>query len=115
MMRQALAQSARVLRPQGWLYVSEPVYAGALNELVRLFNDEAVARAAAQQALDEAVRCGGWQQLAEVRFEMPVHFRDFVDFEQRMMRPSWAEHAIDDALLQPGTRRCCRSAANRCQ
>jgi SAM-dependent methyltransferase len=100
MMGQALAEIARVLRPQGWLYVSEPVYAGALNELVRLFNDEAAVRVAAQQALDEAVHRGGWQQLAEVRFDMPVHFRDFADFEQRMMRPSWAEHAIDDALLQ---------------
>ena len=53
---QALHEAARVLRPGGHLYVSEPVYAGPLNELVRLFNDEGVVRAAAQSALDEALR-----------------------------------------------------------
>ncbi len=54
-MDQALAEVARVLRPGGYLYVSEPVYAGPLNEIVRLYNDEGVVRAAAQAALDRAL------------------------------------------------------------
>lgn len=41
-MDQALAEVARVLRPGGYLYVSEPVYAGPLNEIVCLYNDEGV-------------------------------------------------------------------------
>ncbi len=96
---QALREAARVLRPNGHLYVSEPVYAGPLNELVRLFNDEGVVRAAAQSALDEALRGGTWQQVAERRFATPVVFKDFADFEQRMMRPTFADHRIDDAKL----------------
>ena len=96
---QALREAARVLRPGGHLYVSEPVYAGPLNELVRLFNDEGVVRAAAQSALDEALRGGTWQQVAERRFATPVVFKDFADFEQRMMRPTFADHRIDDAML----------------
>lgn len=96
---QALREAARVLRPGGHLYVSEPVYAGPLNELVRLFNDEGVVRAAAQSALDEALQAGPWQQVAERRFETPVAFKDFADFEQRMMRPTFADHRIDDAKL----------------
>ena len=44
---QALAEVHRVLRPQGLLYVSEPVFAGALNEVMRLFHDEEIVRAAA--------------------------------------------------------------------
>ncbi|MBL0091084.1 MAG: class I SAM-dependent methyltransferase [Piscinibacter sp.] len=96
---QALREAARVLRPGGHLYVSEPVYAGPLNELVRLFNDEGVVRAAAQSALDEALRGGTWQQVAERRFATPVVFKDFADFEQRMMRPTFADHRIDDAKL----------------
>ena len=32
-------------------------------------------------------------------FEMPVSFMDFADFEQRMMRPTFADHRIDDAKL----------------
>ena len=99
LMAQALGEVARVLRPQGWLYVSEPVFAGPLNELVRLFNDEQQVRAAAQQALDEALRTGPWTAAAEVRFDTAVHFSDFADFERRLMRPTFADHRIDDTLL----------------
>lgn len=98
-MAKALAEAARVLRPGGHLYVSEPVYAGAFNELVRLFNDEGLVRAAAQAALDTALSGNAWVQVAERRFEMPVAFEDFAEFEQRMMRPTFADHHIDDAMI----------------
>lgn len=99
LLEMALGEAARVLRPAGHLYVSEPVYGGQLNEVIRLFNDEGVVRAAAQAALDDALRTGVWSQVVERRFEMPVHFRDFADFELRMMRPTFADHRIDDAKL----------------
>jgi SAM-dependent methyltransferase len=99
LLAQALGEVARVLRPGGHLYVSEPVYGGPFNDVVRVFNDEGVVRAAAQAALDEALRQGRWVQVAERRFEMPVRFRDFADFEQRMMRPTFADHHIDAAKL----------------
>ncbi|MDR3369571.1 class I SAM-dependent methyltransferase [Rhodoferax sp.] len=95
LMAQALGEVARVLRPGGWLYVSEPVYAGPLNEIMRLFNDEREVRAAAQQALDQALIGDVWEAAAEVRFEMPVHFADFATFDIRMMRPTYADHQID--------------------
>jgi SAM-dependent methyltransferase len=99
LMATALREAARVLRPGGCLYVSEPVYAGPFNELVRLFNDEGSVRAAAQSAVDDALRGGGWTQVDERRFEMPVRFQGFDEFEQRLMRPTFADHAIDDAKL----------------
>jgi SAM-dependent methyltransferase len=95
----ALAEVGRVLRPSGYLYVSEPIYAGPFNEVIRLFNDERVVRAAAQAAVDAAVQAGCWEQVAERRFEMPVGFKDFDDFERRMMRPTYADHRIDDDKL----------------
>lgn len=99
LLAQALTEVARVLRPRGYLYVSEPVYVGLLNEMIRLFNDEGVVRAAAQAAVDAALSIGMWEQVAERFFEMPVGFKDFADFEQRMMRPTFADHRIDDAKL----------------
>lgn len=100
LMDQALNEVFRVLRPGGWLYVSEPVYAGELNELIRLFNDEGEVRAAAQAALDRALATGHWTSAADQRFETPVSFASFDDFEQRMMRPTFADHGIDAAMLE---------------
>ena len=97
LMAQALGEIARVLRPHGMLYVSEPVYAGALNDVVRIYNDEGAVRAAAQAALDAALRTRAWEQVAERFFEMPANFADFSDFEQRMMHPTFVDHRIDDA------------------
>jgi ubiquinone/menaquinone biosynthesis C-methylase UbiE len=105
LMDQALSEIARVLRPRGWLYVSEPVYAGPLNELIRLFNDEGEVRAAAQSALDRVIATGKWMAAAEQRFEMPVRFASFEEFEQRMMRPTFADHGIDDAMIDRGRQR----------
>ena len=100
-MDQALTEVARVLRPGGHLYVSEPVYEGALNEIVRLYNDEGIVRAAAQAALDRALAVRStWEQVAQRRFDMPVHFEDFAQFERRMMNPTFADHRIDARLRE---------------
>lgn len=97
-MDDALIELRRVLRPGGHLYVSEPVYGGALNEIVRLFNDEGRVRAAAQAALDRAVARGHWLDVAAQRFDVPVHYRDFAEFEQRMVDVTFAERRFDAAL-----------------
>ena len=99
-MDQALAEVHRVLRPGGHLYVSEPVFAGALNEITRLFNDEQAVRAAAQAALDRALATGAWAQVAERRFDMPAHFADFAAFERRMLDVTFAERHLDGELRE---------------
>jgi SAM-dependent methyltransferase len=100
LMDQALGEVARVLRPGGWFYVSEPVYAGPLNEIMRLFNDEGEVRLAAQQALDKALKQGTWQSASEHWFDMPVHFADFASFEQRMLQVTYAERQVDGPTRQ---------------
>jgi len=100
LMDQALAEAARVLRPGGHLYVSEPVYAGPLNDIVKLFNEERLVREAAQAAVDAALQGPTWTPLSDLHFETPVHFADFASFEQRMMRPTFADHRIDEAKLE---------------
>ena len=96
----ALSEVHRVLRPEGMLYVSEPVFDGALNEVMRLFHDEELVRAAALRAIQEAVCSGAWEQLSETLFETPVHFRDFAEFEKRLIDITYVTHRLDAGTLK---------------
>jgi ubiquinone/menaquinone biosynthesis C-methylase UbiE len=100
LMDAALLEVHRVLRPEGLLYVSEPVFAGSHNEVMRLFHDEEQVRIEALQAVHRAVASAGWVQQTEIHFEMPVHYHDFADFEKRMMAVTYADHRLDEATMQ---------------
>ena len=97
LMDKAIAVVRRVLKPGGLLYVSEPVFAGDLNEVIRLFHDEEEVRRAACQAIQRAVEAGEWDSVSETTFDMPVVFRDFADFEKRVINATYADHRLDDA------------------
>ena len=101
----ALAEVRRVLKPGGRLYVSEPVFDGLANEVIRLFNDEAQVRAAAQEALRRTEASARWEAAGEIWFETLVQFRDFDQFRQRMIDVSFAERRLDDATLAEVRRR----------
>lgn len=97
---EALAETRRVLKPGAHLYVSEPVYAGALNEIVRLFNDEQAVRRAAYQALQRAIAGGGWRPVLEHHFVMPVRYADFDDFERRMTGVTYADRRFSPDMRE---------------
>ncbi len=99
-MDRALLEVHRVLRRKGLLYVSEPVFAGDLNEVIRLFHDEEVVRNAAQRALQDAVSSGVWEQVAEIQFETPVYFRDFAEFKNRLIGITYLDHRLDTTTLE---------------
>jgi ubiquinone/menaquinone biosynthesis C-methylase UbiE len=46
----------RILKPDGFVYIIEPVAQGGLNEVTSLFHDEAKVREQAQQAIDNIAR-----------------------------------------------------------
>jgi SAM-dependent methyltransferase len=94
----ALAEVRRVLRPGGWLYVSEPLYAGAFNDILRLFHDEGAARAAAREALGRAARSGVLEAVAVRHFLAPREFRDYDEFVEKVVHVTHTLHAYSDEV-----------------
>jgi SAM-dependent methyltransferase len=101
----ALAEIARVLVPGGWLYVSEPVYAGDFNDIVKLFHDEAQVRAAAYAALRSAADAGVLRWESELFFDTPLHFRDFDDFVDRIVRVTHSDIGMSPSVATEVRRR----------
>jgi len=101
----ALDEIARVLSPGGWLYVSEPVFAGDFNEVMRVFHDEERVRAAARAALGRAAGRGRLQPAGEHLFDAPIAFRDFEDFLDRMVRVTHTDLELAGARLEEVRRR----------
>ena len=99
MMDTALAEIARVLKPGGLAYISEPVFAGEFNEIIRLFHDESLVRREAFEAMQRAV-AGGVLELADERFfENRIRLQSFSQFEQGILNVTHTEHNVTPELL----------------
>jgi SAM-dependent methyltransferase len=94
----ALAEVRRVLRPAGWLYVSEPVYAGDFNDIIKLFHDEGAVRQAAREALDRAAGSGLLEPVDRREFLAPREFRDYDDFVEKVVRVTHTDHVYTDEV-----------------
>jgi len=108
LMDRALSEIARVLRPGGLAYISEPVYAGDFNEILRLFHDEKRVREAAFTAVQNSVASGELSLVKQIFFNAPGSYRDFAEFDERMIQVTHTNHQIDDTLY-----RRIRNAFNR--
>lgn len=100
LMPQAFQEIARVLKPQGSLWISEPIYAGAFNEVLRLFHDEQRARTAAFQQTQQAVDTGLLQLKQQIFFNAATHFADFAEFEQRIIGVTHTKHVLNTELYE---------------
>jgi SAM-dependent methyltransferase len=78
----ALTEAARVLRPDGALYVAEPLAEGDYFALSSLVEDEVEVRAAAQRALDQA-GTAGLDRVQTLEYEIAVVLADVAAFRRR--------------------------------
>lgn len=100
LMDRALGEIARVLRPGGRAWISEPVFAGELNEVMRLFHDEKIVREAAFAAVRRAVDDGRLALERQLFFGTRSRFADFAEFDARMIRVTHSDHRLSPALYR---------------
>ena len=98
LMQPSMLEIRRVLKPGGHAYISEPVFAGDFNEVLRLFHDEQKVREAAFATVKNAVDKGLFELVDEVFFNSPMHFENFAEFEDNTIRATHSEHHLDDEL-----------------
>ncbi|WP_164968655.1 class I SAM-dependent methyltransferase [Arcobacter sp. F155] len=98
MMQKALSEIKRVLKPNGIAYISEPLFQGEQNELIRLFHDEEQVRIDAFEAIKEAVEKEEFKLFQEIFFQSEVTYESFEDFENKMMNVTYNDNNIDETL-----------------
>jgi len=94
LMDRVFAEIPRVLKPGGVAYISEPVYAGDFNEIMKLFHDERAVREAAFEAERRAVATGRLALAAQRFFLQPMHFADFAQFEAQVLGVTHTAHRL---------------------
>jgi SAM-dependent methyltransferase len=100
LMESAFSEIRRVLKPGGVAYLSEPVYAGSFNEILKLFHDEKAVRDAAFAAVKLTVASGRLALAKQKFFLQPAHFADFGQFEEQVIKVTHTEHKLSAETLE---------------
>jgi len=98
LMETSMQEIKRVLKPGGLVYISEPVFAGEFNDILRLFHDEQKVREAAFNTIKNAVNEGMFSLVEETFFNSPMKFESFDEFENDTIKATHSNHTLDDDL-----------------
>jgi len=96
LMEPSMREIRRVLKPGGLAYISEPIFAGDFNEILRLFHDEQKVREAAFSIIRKVVDEGLFNLVDETFFNSPMKFENFTDFENKVLNVTHTNYALDE-------------------
>jgi len=86
----------RVLKKGGHLYVSEPVFNGDFNEILRIFHDEEYVRERAFCALESSVLSRQFELVTERHINTRICFETFAEFEERIVKATHSNNELSD-------------------
>lgn len=92
----ALSEIRRVLRPGGAAWISEPIFAGDFNDIMRIFHDEQSVREAAFASVRQAVESGQLVLRKQLFFNVRNYFSDFDEFDRRMVQVTHTDHRLSE-------------------
>lgn len=98
LMEPSMQEIRRVLKPGGLAYISEPVFAGDFNEVLRLFHDEKKVRQAAFDTVKKTVDDGLFTLVEETFFNSPMKFENFAEFENNTIKATHSDHKLDEEM-----------------
>ncbi len=100
LMQDAMKEISRVLKPGGIAYISEPIFSGDFNEILRLFHDEEKVRKSAFSAIVETVEKGQLKLIKQVFFNTPRSYANFSEFEEVIINVTHSDHKLSPKLMQ---------------
>ncbi len=100
LMDQAFSEIHRVLKPGGIVYISEPIFAGDFNEILKLFHNEKIVREAAFAAELRAISSHRMELTTQRFFQQPIHFENFTQFEEQVLKATHTDHKLSPELFE---------------
>lgn len=100
LMDKALKEVSRVLKPGGVVYISEPVFEGDFNDVLRLFHDEEKVRAAAYKAIKKSIDDQNLTLIEEFSFNTQMAFKSFQEFEANVINVTHSDHQLSAERYQ---------------
>lgn len=98
-MKKALSEIKRVLKPNGLVYISEPLFYGEQNSLIKIFHDEEEVRIDAFEAIKESIESEQFKLFREIFFQTDITYESFEDFQEKQMNLSYNEDNITQELI----------------
>ncbi|MFT5350602.1 MAG: ubiquinone/menaquinone biosynthesis C-methylase UbiE [Planctomycetota bacterium] len=95
---QAMEEIHRVLTPGGMVYISEPIFAGNFNDIIRLFHDEQHVRNAAFNAIQKSVKKVLFTLVDQLFFNVTVSFESFSDFEDKILNVTHTDLQLTEEI-----------------